>query len=276
MTTIAIPGGSNPEILQFVTAAKERYGEEVNFAIFDEAENIGNDDLWDYFPASKEDKIPQAVAYVAAGKADILMKGIVATHDILKEVLQKKYNLKEQKLLSHVAIIHLPSLNRPILLTDSGMNITPDYEQMEIIIQNAVKVAHDIGIKHPKVALLSSAETFNPKMPSSVLATDLTKNMKMPDATIYGPLSLDLALSDEAVQHKRFSGPIAADADILVVPNIDVGNVFYKSLLLFGNATMGGTLVGTKIPIVVTSRSDSTASKISALDFALKQLGGKK
>ncbi|MHC5247058.1 phosphate acyltransferase [Enterococcus sp. LJL90] len=274
MTTIAIPGGGNSEILQVVKAAKDLYGETVQFVIFDEGENLDPSAPWDYHQTSKANRIPEAVKFVAAGHGDILMKGIVSTHDILKEVLQKEYNLRDQKLLSHVAIMHLEQLDRPILMTDSGMNIEPDAEQLKMIVKNAVKVAHQIGISHPKVALLSSAETYNPKMPSSVLATEVTQSLVLEDATIYGPLSLDLALSQEAVAHKRFSGPIAGDADILVVPNIDAGNVFYKSLLLFTNATMGGTIVGTKVPIVVTSRSDSTTSKLAALDLALKQLGG--
>src|SRR5690606_6840661 len=119
--------------------------------------------------------------------------------------------------------------------------------QLEQIIKNVIGVGHSIGLSHPRVALLSSAENFNPKMPSSVLAKTLTERFQdSHEATVYGPLSLDLSLSESAVVHKGFKGPIQGDADILVVPNIDVGNVLYKSFLLFGDATMGGTIVGTK------------------------------
>ena len=122
------------------------------------------------------------------------------------------------------------------------------------------------------MALISSAENVNPKMPSSLTADRLTKRFKNhEEATVYGPLSLDLSLSEAAVASKRFTGPIAGDADIIVVPNIDVGNVLYKTFLLFGDATIGGTIVGTYVPIVLTSRSDKVRSKLYALRFALMQ-----
>jgi phosphate butyryltransferase len=110
-------------------------------------------------------------------------------------------------------------------------------------------------------------------MPSSVLATEVTEHFKeTDDSIIYGPISFDLATSKEACEHKRYEGPIMGDADVLVVPTIDTGNTLYKALTIFGNATAGGTLVGTKIPVVLTSRSDSTESKLHSLKFAIEQL----
>lgn len=272
MTTIAIPGGANPEIREAITIAKQKFGSKIDFAIYDVEDNGAGD--YRFVACSPETVISKAVKSVATGEAQILMKGIVQTHDLLKEVLKKEYDLRQQKLLSHVAMIHLPQMDRPILLTDSGMNIAPDVEQLVQIADNAIITAQKIGIEEPKVALLSSAEIFNPKMPSSVLAKEVTERMQDRRATVYGPLSLDLALSKEAVAHKHFTGPIAGDADVLVVPTIDTGNVLYKSLLLFGQAVMGGTIVGTKVPIVLTSRSDSAESKLLSLEFAIKQLGG--
>lgn len=272
MTTIAIPGGANPEIREAITKAKQKFGSKIDFTIYDVEDNGAGD--YHFVACSPETVISKAVKSVATGEAQILMKGIVQTHDLLKEVLKKEYDLRQQKLLSHVAMIHLPQMNRPILLTDSGMNIAPDVEQLVQIADNAITTAQKIGIEEPKVALLSSAEIFNPKMPSSVLAKEVTERMQDRRAIVYGPLSLDLALSKEAVAHKHFTGPIAGDADVLVVPTIDTGNVLYKSLLLFGQAVMGGTIVGTKVPIVLTSRSDSAESKLLSLEFAMKQLGG--
>ena len=273
MHTVAVAGGSRSEIKELVQLSLEDWGDQVKFIVFDTEDNIDSDDLWEYRGySSEEEMVREAVRSVASGESGILLKGGIKTHTLLKEVLKKEYELKQQKLLSHVALVNLPALDRHILLTDAGMNITPDDDQLEQIINNAIQVGQSIGLKKPKVALISSAENVNPKMPSSLTADRLTKRFKdHEEATVYGPLSLDLSLSEAAVASKRFTGPIAGDADILVVPNIDVGNVLYKTFLLFGDATIGGTIVGTKVPIVLTSRSDKVRSKLYALRFALMQ-----
>lgn len=169
-------------------------------------------------------------------------------------------------------MVELPA-GKTFLLTDCAMNIAPTQATLIEIVENAKEVAQKLGLHHPKIALLSAAENFNPKMPSSVLAKEVTAHFNgQQEATVFGPLSLDLATSEEAVAHKRYSGPIMGDADILVVPTIDVGNCLYKSLTLFGHAKLGGTIVGTKVPVVLTSRSDSTESKFHSLRFAMRQV----
>ncbi|TVP91741.1 phosphate acyltransferase [Alkalibacterium sp.] len=275
MQTVAVAGGSREEILELVRLSRKEFNNEVKFIIFDTEDNIDSEESWEYrqFDSEKE-MMEETVKSVVSKEADILLKGGIKTHTLLKEVLKKEYNLKAQDLLSHVALVNSPALDRQILLTDAGMNIAPSEDQLVSIIENVKQVGHSIGLNKPKIALLSSAENFNPKMPSSVTAKNVTERFsEATDAIVYGPLSLDLALSKEAVKHKRFEGPIAGDADILVVPNIDVGNVLYKSILLFGEATIGGTIVGTKVPIVLTSRSDKVRSKLYALKFALMQIG---
>ncbi|MGO2100707.1 phosphate acyltransferase [Vagococcus salmoninarum] len=274
MITVSVPGGSQPEILELVKKAHESYPEQLQFVVFDTAANIDKENQWTYVQCPDEATlINKAVAYVASGQAQILLKGIIQTHVVLKEVLQKEHDLKKQKVLSHVAMIKLPEMKRPILLTDSAMNIAPTTETLIEIVTSAKEVAHKVGISQPKIALLSAAENFNPKMPSSVLATEVTEHfVDSQDGTVFGPLSLDLAMSEDSVQHKRYEGPIMGDADVLVVPAIDAGNFLYKSLTMFGGALVGGTLVGTKVPIVLTSRSDSMASKLYSLEFAMKQI----
>lgn len=274
MKRIAVVGGSRPEIKLFIEMAHTTYNKQLEFHVFDTEVNIDDDSLWHYHPCQTEDDMAlSAVKFVYEGHADILVKGIVSTRTLLKAILNPEYSLKTQSLLSHVAVVQLPGLDRQLLLTDAAMNITPDATQLVEITKNVLEVANKMGITHPKVALLSSAETYNPKMPSSVNARQVTEQFSnLKDAVVYGPLSFDLALSKEAVEHKRFEGPIMGDADVLVVPNIDVGNVLYKSLVLFGQATMGGTIVGTKVPIVLTSRSDSLDSKMIALELALSQV----
>ena len=274
MITVSVAGGSQPEILDLVKKVKEEYSEEVRFAVFDTNENIADDSMWDYVQCNSElEMAEKAVEFVASEKAQILLKGIIPTHTILKELLNKKHGLKTQKVLSHVALIDLPEKNRSFILTDSAMNIAPTTESLIEIVENVKQVAKKTGIEQPKIALLSSAESFNPKMPSSVLATEVTEHFKeSTDSIVHGPLSFDLATSKDAVDHKRYEGPIMGDADVLVVPNIDTGNTLYKALTIFGNGTAGGTLVGTKVPVVLTSRSDSTESKLHSLKFAMQQL----
>lgn len=274
MVKVAIIGGSQPEIKAFVKQAKIQFEIPLEFHVFDTEPNISDETLWVYHPCDTlEGMALEAVKYVHSGQADILVKGIVATRTVLKAVLTPEYSLKNQSVLSHVAVVHLPGLDRQILLTDAAMNIAPDTKQLIDITKNVIEVANKIGIKQPKVALLSAAETYNAKMPSSVSATEVTEYFKgSENALVHGPLSFDLALSKEAVEHKRFTGPIAGDADVLVVPTIDVGNVLYKALVLFGEAVMGGIIVGTKAPIVLTSRSDALESKLTALKLAIDQI----
>lgn len=277
MQTVAVAGGSRAEILELARLSMKDFSNEVTFIVFDTEENIDTEEIWEYRQfETEEEMIAATVKSVVSKEADILLKGGIKTHTLLKEVLKKEYKLKAQDLLSHVALVNSSALNRQILLTDAGMNIAPGEDQLVSIIENVKQVGHSIGLEKPKIALLSSAENYNPKMPSSVTAKNMTERFSdSTDAVVYGPLSLDLALSKEAVANKRFEGPIAGDADILVVPNIDVGNVLYKSILLFGDATIGGTIVGTKVPIVLTSRSDKVRSKLYALKFALMQIGQK-
>lgn len=277
MPTVAVAGGSRREILELAKRSQVEFSNSLNFKVFDTEPNIDQDSTWEYINCeTKEDMVRLAVECAANQEADILLKGSVQTHTLLKEVLKVEHGLKMQEVLSHVALANLPALNRPILLTDAGMNIAPSEDQLEQIIKNVIVVGKSIGLNHPKVALISAAENYNPKMPSSVLAREMTERFKdSKEATVYGPLSLDLSLSKSAVEHKGFTGPIEGDADILVVSNIDVGNALYKSFLLFGDATMGGTIVGTKVPIVLTSRSDEVKSKLYALKFAMMQLSDK-
>ncbi|MFC6293360.1 phosphotransacetylase [Macrococcus epidermidis] len=274
MIKVVIPGGSRPEILEVITKAKQLYKDVVSFFVFDTEENIDSNDVWMYEQCETEgDSVKRAVEMAATGDAQVLMKGMVQTRTVLKEVLQKEYNLRGQSVLSHVALVDLPGNNRQLLLTDAAMNITPTSEQLKQIADNAIDVAHRIGISQPKVAMISSAETFNPKMPSSVLASEVVSLFKgSENALVAGPISFDLATSKEAADHKGYDGVIQGDADILVVPTIDVGNVLYKAFSVIGNAVIGGTIVGAKVPIVLTSRSDSPESKLYALDFAVRQV----
>lgn len=209
----------------------------------------------------------KAVNLVVEKKADVVMKGMVSTPDILKAVLGSELRDKDS-LISHVAVFEPSGYGRLILLTDVAMNISPDLNQKIQLIKNAVKVAKALEIDNPKVALLSSVETVSDKIPST---TDAAIIAKMADrgqikgALIDGPFGLDNAVSMESAQHKGIKSPVAGQADILVVPDIVSGNVLYKSIGFFANLTVAGIIVGSKVPVILVSRADSEQSKMFSI-----------
>jgi phosphate butyryltransferase len=213
-----------------------------------------------------------AVKAVKGNEANVLMKGNLPTASILKAVLNKEYGLRTGAVLSHVAVFEIPGKNKFTIITDAAMNIAPDLEQKAQIIKNAVGVARSIGIEIPKVAPLAAVEVVNPAMQATLDAAALTmmnKRGQIRDCIIDGPLALDNAVSHEAAEHKGIRSDVAGDADILLVPAIEVGNALYKSLIYFANAKVGAVIAGAKAPIVLTSRADTAESKLYSLALAL-------
>ncbi|MBB2482200.1 phosphate butyryltransferase [Bacillus sp. APMAM] len=221
---------------------------------------------------SPQEACTKAVMAVKNHEANVLMKGNVATSTILKEVLNRDYGLRTSNVLSHIAVFEIPSYDRFILLTDAAMNIAPNLDQKEQIVQNAVKLAHAIGIDNPKVAALAAVEVVNPSMQATIDAAALRErniNGSLSGCRIEGPLALDIAVSKEAAMHKGIENDVAGAADILLVPNIETGNALYKSLIYFANAQVGAMIAGAAAPIVLTSRSDSAISKLRSLALAI-------
>lgn len=213
-----------------------------------------------------------AVKAVKANEANVLMKGNIPTASILKAVLNKEYGLRTGAVLSHVAVFEIPGYDRFTIVTDAAMNIAPDLEQKAQIVRNAVQVAHSIGIEMPKVAPLAAVEVVNPSMQATLDASALTmmnKRGQISGCIIDGPFALDNAVSKLAAEHKGIQSEVAGEADILLVPAIEVGNVLYKSLIYFANAKVGAVIAGAKAPIVLTSRADTAESKLYSLALAL-------
>ena len=213
-----------------------------------------------------------AVSLVKNGEADAVMKGLVDTAVILKAVLDKENGLRDAKVLSHVALFEVPGFDRLLLLTDSAMNIAPDLETKKEILRNAVRVANALGNDNPVVACLCAVEKVNPKMPATLDAAALTEAAKageLKNCTVIGPLALDNAISVEAAARKGITDPNAGHADVLLVPNIETGNVFYKSMVFLAHAKNAGLIVGAKAPVIVTSRADSEQTKIDSIALAL-------
>ena len=210
----------------------------------------------------------KAVSLIAEGKADLPMKGLLSTKKILKALLNKKYGLRQDRLLSLVTMMNLEKEDKIVFMTDGGMNIAPDLEEKVDIVANAVEVARAVGIDKPKVAPLAAVEKVNPAMPDTLEAAQLSKMAdrgQIKNAVVDGPLAFDNAVSMEAAEHKGIESPVAGKADILLVPDIEAGNVLYKSLVFYAGLPSASLVFGAKVPLVLTSRADSPETKFNSI-----------
>lgn len=213
-----------------------------------------------------------AVAFVKSGQADILMKGNVSTKDLLQAVLHKNSGLRQERLLSHVALFDIPGRQKPVFLTDAAINIAPDFNEKVQIARNAVDVAQAIGVICPKVAVIAPVDVINEAIPSTIDAARLARMQEAGEITgclIGGPISFDNAISIESAKHKGQASRVAGIADILMVPAIEVGNALYKSFVFFARAEAAAIVCGASAPIVLPSRADSARSKLYSLALAI-------
>jgi phosphate butyryltransferase len=209
-----------------------------------------------------------AAQIVSEGKADILMKGLIQTGTFLKSILHKEFNLLTGNLLSHFAIFESPYYHKLFALSDAAMNIAPTLDEKTSITKNAIEIMRFLGVEVPKVAIITAVETVNPKMLATVDAHELklkAENGEFGSCFVDGPLALDNAISIEAAKHKGINSLVAGDADILIAPDIQSGNILYKSLNFLGNARCAAIIAGAKIPVVLTSRADSEESKFLSI-----------
>lgn len=217
-----------------------------------------------------------AVNLVNSGEADVLMKGHLQTADLLRVVLDKEKGIRSSRVLSHVGIFEIENYPKLLFITDGGISISPDLKTKAEIIQNAVYVANRLGIQRPKVAVLSAIEIVNPAMQSTVDAAALAKMAQrgqIRNCIVDGPLAMDNAINLDAALHKHIESDVAGDADILIVPNIESGNILVKSLVFLYQARTCSILTGAKAPLVVTSRAESSESKYLSILLALSMRG---
>ena len=220
----------------------------------------------------------QVVDLVRDGQADVVVKGQIKTAELLGAVLNRHVGIRGPGLLTHVGIFELPGMDRLIYLSDSGVVVYPDVYQKLEIINNVVGVARRFGMAEPKVAILAASETVHPKIPASIDALALSKMAEqgwVKGAVVDGPLGLELAISPQAAELEGSDSPIAGLADVLIVPNVEAGNIVAKGLLYFAHARMAGLVVGAKAPIIISSRADSAETRYLSLAMAvlLVQLG---
>ncbi len=214
----------------------------------------------------------RAAALVKQGSAQILMKGLVGTADFMRAVLDKAEGLGTGRLLSHVVAFAPAGYERLLLLTDAAINIAPDLAQKVQIVENALQVSRALGNRETKVAMLAAVETVTSAMKATedaALIAKMAERGQIKGCRIDGPLALDNAVSMAAAHHKGIGGDVAGQADLLVVPNIESGNVLYKSLVYFANTPLAGIVVGAAAPVVLTSRADSPANKLNSIALAV-------
>lgn len=212
-----------------------------------------------------------AVALVRAGRAEILMKGSLHSDELLAAVVQRDAGLRTARRISHCFIMDVPGHPNVLTITDAAINIAPTLEEKADIVQNAIDLAHSMGLHEPKVAILSATETINPKLPSTIEAAALCKMAERGQITgglLDGPLALDNAISPTAAAVKGIKGPVAGHADILLVPDLEAGNMLAKSLSFLMNADFAGIVLGARAPIVLTSRADSVESRLASCAVA--------
>ena len=213
-----------------------------------------------------------AVAVVKRGEAALLMKGSLHTDELLHAVLDPESGLRTGRRLSHVYLMDVPSYPRPLLVTDAAVTIAPDLEQKRDIVQNAIDLAHVMGIGTPRVALLSAVETVNPKLRSTLDAAALCKMADRGQITgglVDGPLAFDNAVSPLAATEKGIVSKVAGQADILVVPDLDAGNMLAKQLIFLAGADAAGVVLGARVPIILTSRADGERTRMASCAVAV-------
>lgn len=228
-----------------------------DFSIIDEADN--------------QKAVETAVRLVHDGSADILMKGGCSTSQLLKGVLNRDWGLRNGDLLSHFALFEIPAYHKLIGITDVAINIAPTLADKILIINNAVDFLRRLGIICPKIAVIAAVETINEQMPATVEAAKLAglnHEHVIRNCLIEGPLAFDTAISRESAQHKNITSEVAGDSDLLIMPDIEAGNVLYKALAYFANSKVASVVLGASAPVVLTSRSDSEEAKLNSILLA--------
>jgi phosphate acetyltransferase len=232
--------------------------------------DIGGIELVD--SAHSHDSAAKAVGLVRAGTAEALMKGSLHTDELMGAAVSREAGLRTARRISHCFIMDVPGHPTPLVITDAAVNIAPTLEDKVDIVQNAIDLVHDIGVAEVRVAILSAMETVNPKVPSTIEAAALCKMAdrgQITGALLDGPLALDNAISPEAAAVKKIASPVAGRANVLVVPDLEAGNMLAKSLSFLAGADAAGIVLGARVPIILTSRSDALLTRLASCAVAV-------
>lgn len=277
---LAVAAAQDEEVLEAVEAARAAglaeavlIGDETAIVAIAAQKNI---DLSRYQVMHEADLAAAAAAAVAAvrrGEAAFVMKGLLDTSVLLRAVLNKESGLNAGRLVSHVGVAESKHYHKLFLMTDAAINIAPTLQEKLDIVRNAVDCARALGVELPKVALLAAVEKVNPeKMPctaDAAILTQMNRRGQLPFCVVDGPLALDNAISAESARIKKIDSPVAGDADILVAPDIEAGNILYKSVIDLGGAKGAGLVMGAAAPVVLTSRADTAETKLASIALAV-------
>ncbi len=276
---VAIASADDEEVMDAVALAIEHdlarfhlFGDATRIQQMIHARGLSESQFVITHTATAQEAAERAAYAVRKGDASVLMKGLVPTATFMKAVLNKEMGLRSGNVLSHVALFEVPGRESAIGLTDAAIHIAPTLEDKVHIIENGVSALRAIGYTLPKVAVLAAVEVVNPTMQATIdaaLLTQMNRRGQIKDCLVDGPLGLDNAVNLDAAKQKGLTGDVAGAADLLVVPQIEVGNVIYKSLMYFAHASVAAILVGAKAPVVLTSRADTAEAKLYSLAFAL-------
>jgi phosphate acetyltransferase len=217
------------------------------------------------------DAAAKAASLAGTGEVKLLIKGSLHTDVMMHAVMQPEYNLRTHKLISSSCLMHLPTYDRLVFIADMVINIAPTLEQKVQILENAVDFAHALGWENPKVAIIAAVETVNLKMPATVDAAIISKMADRGQITgciVDGPIDLDIAVDPTSAQIKHFKSPIMGDADIMILPDLQSANALYKQMVFMGKADAADVILGARIPIVVTSRSDDEETRLNSIAAA--------
>jgi phosphate butyryltransferase len=275
--TVAVPFPEDEAILRTCrTAADQNWA---RFLFFGDPERIGkaaektgiDRAFYETETANTESEACELTARsLREGRAQVAMKGQVHTGDFSRALFSREAGLLEPgRLVSHIALCQVASYHKLLFMTDCAINIKPDYDDKLRILDNAVRMAQKLGVPRPRVGLVAPVETVNPKIDSTIDAERLRKEYDPEKALLGGPFGLDAALSREAAAIKKIESPVAGDADILLFPDLNTGNAVYKTLTVLAGATIAGLLIGLRVPVVVTSRSDNEETKLLSLKMGL-------
>jgi phosphate acetyltransferase len=221
--------------------------------------------------AHSHESADKAVALVKAGEAEALMKGSLHTDELMAAVVRREGGLRTARRVSHCFVMDVPGHETVLIITDAAVNIAPSLEEKRDIVQNAIDLAHALRIETVRVAILSAMETINPKVPSTIEAAALCKMAdrgQITGALVDGPLALDNAIDLGAAKIKKIESPVAGQANVLVVPDLEAGNMLAKSLTFLADADAAGIVLGARVPVILTSRADSTITRLASCAVA--------
>lgn len=282
--TIAVAAAADPDILSAVAAA-DREGLARAFLVGDAAAirrlaptaglDLGRHQVVDApdLPAAAA----AAVRLVSGGQAGMLMKGMLPTAVLMGAVLNREWGLRTAEVICHITVFELPAYPKLLFIADTGLLPSPNLDQKVSILKSAASLARRIGVARPRVAVLAAIETVRSDMPATTDAAALKamgERGDLGDCVVDGPLALDLAVSSEAAAHKGFVSPVAGAADVLIVPDVQAGNILYKALVYLAGARVAGVVLGGAAPMVMLSRADRAEDKLYSIAFALAGSGG--